>query len=65
MRKYVAVFIILGKGEDRSNPLPLKEAREWIADRQKTYANVLQRTRWQAYLETESRPDLAKPPKTR
>jgi hypothetical protein len=46
--------------DERSIPLELKAAQQWIEARKKTYKELLKGRRYRIYLETESRPDLVK-----
>ena len=60
-RTFVAVFQVQGMDEERSIPMDLATVTNWIAGRRKMYRELLASRRWwRVYLETASRPDLAK-----
>jgi len=63
-RKFTAVFQIQGMDEERSIPMDLATVTNWITQRKKMYRELLARRRWRLFLETESRPDLAKKTET-
>lgn len=56
-RTYTCVIVINGEEMARSTPMPMAQCKLWISDQKRFYKRLLEKRKWQIYLETPSKMD--------